>query len=494
MTYAVPDPAPRCFELLGISHRTAPLSVLEGLAMAPEEVDAFYAHLRADGQMSQALLLSTCNRTEFYGLKTCEGPLGDHLLTILREIVGAERLPPDKHLYRAHGREGIEHLFRVTSGLDSMVLGEAQILGQVRDAYDKSCTHFKPDPWFHRMVHAAIVAGKRSRSETEIGEGAVSVASAAVHLATRVFSELTKRTVVVIGAGDTSRLLAEHLAAATPKRLIIVNRTLARAEELAKRLGGAAYPWDKLVEAVAEADVVATAVRAAAPILDVPLLHRALVHRGGRPLAILDLALPRNVSPEVDALPNVFVNDIEALRHVVDSNLGRRKKEVPHVEAIIDEEIEHLFVWQRTREAGPLIATLRDSAEAIRQAELARLAGSLSEVERAAVDRATRAVVNKILHAPMATIRDLCCQDDVGERLEGLRDTVGRLKTLSEQQPGTSHGAKAEARRKLAHSVGEARDAGGAPEATALDRARADGPASDPVPLSVAGVRCREPR
>ena len=419
---------PWALELLGISYRTAPLAVLEGLALGPEEIRAFYEQARGVDGLGHAMVLSTCNRTEIYGLNGGAGAVAPKLAGILRGITGQSRFPPSEHLYRSVGRESVAHLFRVAAGLDSMILGEAQILGQVKEAYEASCAYLKPAPVFERLIRSVFIAAKRSRTETEIGRGAVSVASAAVHVATRIFSDLGKCTVVVVGAGDTSRLVVEHFRPHQPGRYIIVNRTFERAEALARSVGGIAWPWAQLPQALAEADILACAVRSPEPIVDDRMLERALSHRSGRVLAILDLGLPRNVTVAADAFPNVFVNDLDAFRQVVDANLGRRKKEVQRVEAIIEEEVERLLEGQRAMQVGPLIAALRDTVEEIREAEVARATAGMSPAERTAVDRATRAIVNKLLHGPTTSIKELACRSENAAELDVVRALVARLK------------------------------------------------------------------
>ncbi len=420
---------PLGLELVGSSHKTAPIAVLEKLALSAAEIEAFYERVGEIPGVHNAMVLSTCNRTEIYALAQSEAEVGAALTTLLRELVG-DRFPGEEYLYRASGRDGLNHLFRVASGLDSLILGEAQILGQVKAAFDTSVLHGSPSPFFERVLRATFAAAKRSRSETDIGRGAVSVAGAAVHLATRIYSNLDKRTVVVVGAGDTARLLVEHFGSHSPRRIIIVNRTLARAEALARSAGAEAWPWEKLTEAVASADVAACAVRSETPILNRTIIEKAIEHRGGRTLALLDVGLPRNVAADVNALTNVFVGDIEALKQVVDGNLSRRKKEVTRVEGIIREEVDKLLEWQRSLAAGPVIAALRESVEQIRQAEVAKACAGLSTSERNAVERATRAVVNKLLHGPMMSIRELTKTDseEGSLRLAQIRRAVDELK------------------------------------------------------------------
>ena len=315
-----------------------------------------------------------------------------------------------------------------------MVLGEAQILGQVKNAYDTSCNYLPPQPAFERLLGAVFSAAKRSRLETEIGKGAVSVASAAVHLATRIFHDMSKRTVVVVGAGDTGRLVAEHFQAHRPQRTIIVNRTPERAATLAQTLGGVAWPWDDLARAIAEADVIACAVRSPQPVIDSVLLDQARAHRSGHPLAILDLGLPRNVALTTDKA-NVFVHDLDAFRQVVDSNLARRKKEIPQVEAIIEEEMDRLLDRHFSTQVGPLIAALRDGVESIRQAEVSKATTGLNDNERAAVDKATRAVIRKLLHGPTTSIKALARKNSGAAELEVVRELIARLEATPAKEP-----------------------------------------------------------
>ncbi len=414
-------------ELVGISHRTASVPVLEGLALSPEEIEAFYARIKELPAIKSAVVLSTCNRTEVYALGDGSAEAKQAITDTLRQLAGPQRFPPEDNLYFAAGRAALSHLFRVASGLDSMVLGENQILGQVKDAYEVAGRHLSPVAHFDRLMRAALAAARRSRAETEIARGAVSIASAAVHLASRIYS-IDRSTVVIVGAGDTGRLLAEHFQGHAPKRLIIVNRTKERALALARGAGGEAWDFSDLGRAVAEADIVACAVRSETPVLDVPLVERAMAHRGGRTLALVDLGLPRNVAAEAAGLPNVLVHDIEALRQVVDANLGKRKREVQRVEAIIDEEVDKLLDAQRELAAGPLIAALRETVEAIRKAEVDKATHGLSDKEREAVDRATRAVVNKLLHAPMTSIKEIARDPQEGAaRLAEIQGIVRRL-------------------------------------------------------------------
>jgi len=414
--------------LFGASLNSAPIEVLERLSLSREEVALFYQRLSGVKEVTDALILSTCNRTEIY-VSAAESisNIGSRLWEVLKEIIGSTRLPDGEHRYAYSGGTGLNHLFRVSCGLDSVILGEAQILGQVKDAYEGSRSYFQ-STYFERVLQSAFRVAGRSRAETAIGVGAVSVASAGVHLTNRIFSDYGDRTVVVVGAGDTGRLVAQHFAEKHPGRLVILNRTLERANEVAAISGGEAWPMTRMEEALVEADVVVTAIRTTSSLLDRALMEKIMKSRGNRMVAILDLGLPRNVKQDVNELFNVFLNDIDTLKRVVDGNLKHRQKEIPKVEVFIEEEIARLMDWQRSFEVGPLIGALRGRFEEIRQKEVARATRGMGSTEIAAVDRTTRAVVNKLLHGPVQAIHDYARQVEAGnENLAVIQKLFGTL-------------------------------------------------------------------
>jgi glutamyl-tRNA reductase len=415
--------------LLGVSHRTAPFETLERLALSPEEVNQLYAQLARDGQAQGALVLSTCNRTEIYA-HASDGHLAtsEYLTERLRAVVGPARFPERDIFYRHGGHEGAQHMFRVAAGLDSMILGEQQILGQLKSAYATAGEHLSQGTVFDKVVQSAFKVGARARSETEIGRGAVSTASAAVHLATRIYGDMSRCCVVVVGAGETGRLLAQHFAAQYPQRLIVLNRTLERAEVIAREVSGEAAPLANLAEILQSANIVATAVRTASPIITAAMLRAAVDKRSGAPLAVVDLGLPRNVDVAANELANVFVQDLQALQTLVDVNLAKRKKAVPDAEALITDELSRLDAWGQALSAGPLISALREAVEAVRAGEVERATRGMSQSQREAVDRATRAVVNKLLHGPMTSIKEYARQDEGGERIKVIQDVFRHLR------------------------------------------------------------------
>ncbi len=416
-------------EMLGASYKSAPFEALERLALTTDEIAAFYRRLASDGTADGALVLSTCNRTEIYAhLPDEHGDAGAYLAERLREVVGHERFPKGDAFYRHSGQASIEHMFRVASGLDSMILGEQQILGQLKSAYADAGEHLAQCTVFDRVVQSAFRVGARARAETEIGKGAVSTASAAVHLTTRIYGELSRCVVVVVGAGETGRLLAQHFASHYPQRLVIVNRTLEKAQALAREVSGEAADLAQLPRLLAEAHVVTTAVRSQGPAITSGMLEHAASVRPGTALALVDLGLPRNIEAPQSELENVFLHDLQALQSLVDANLARRKRAVPHAEVMVREELAKLDAWESAQSAGPLIAGLREAIEAVRAGEVERVTRGMTTDQRDAVERATRAVVNKLMHGPMTSIKEYARQNEGGtERLQVIREVFRHL-------------------------------------------------------------------
>ena len=416
-------------EMLGASFKSAPFEALERLALTSDEVAAFYRRLAQDGAADGALVLSTCNRTEIYAhVPDDRGDAAAYLAERLREVVGQERFPKNDVFYRHSGQASIEHMFRVASGLDSMILGEQQILGQLKSAYADAGEHLAQCTVFDRVVQSAFRVGARARAETEIGKGAVSTASAAVHLSTRIYGELSRCVVVVVGAGETGRLLAQHFASHYPQRLVVVNRTLEKAQALAREVSGEAADLAQLPRLLADAHVVTTAVRSQGPTITAEMLERAASMRPGTALALVDLGLPRNIEVPRSELENVFIHDLQALQSLVDANLARRKRAVPQAEVMVREELAKLDAWESAQSAGPLIAGLREAIEAVRAGEVERATRGMTAEQRDAVERATRAVVNKLMHGPVTSIKEYARQNEGGtERLQVIREVFRHL-------------------------------------------------------------------
>jgi glutamyl-tRNA reductase len=409
--------------LLGMSHRTADLATRESLAFSPEEGAALLREIAVREDVVEVAILSTCNRTELYAVT----PDPTAAEAALREAVGRRRgahaLSEGPTRYRRLGEEAALHLHRVAAGLDSLVLGEKQVLGQVKEAWCLARGAGSLGPLLDKLFASAVHAGKRARTETEIDAGAVSVASAAVALAGKVFGELEGRDVVVVGAGDTGRLAAVHFAERRPGRLRVLNRTPERAAALAAEVSGEAGGLDALPAALVETDVVALATRAPQPVLAAETVAAALRQRPRRPLVLLDLAVPRDVEPEAATLENVFLYPVDALRGLVEQSMERRHREAPRAAKIAAEECERFLAWWRGLGATPVLRELREHFERVRSEELARSLRHFSPGEQERVERLTRALVNKLLHLPTTRLKSLDLRS---------RDGLARLDTVRE--------------------------------------------------------------
>ena len=394
---------------VGLSHRTAPVELRECVDFARGGVEQALAALAARGVGRETVVLSTCNRAEIYAV-------GDNDATVERvsrffsEYHG---LPHDQmagHLYVRSGAEAARHLFRVAAGLDSLVVGEPQILGQVKAAYSTAHEGRFTAALMNRLFHSAFAAGKRVRSETGLGEGAVSVSYAAIALAKKIFGDLKGRSVLILGAGEMAKLTGVHLQAQHVKQITIASRTLQTAQSLAAHLGGTAVPWEALDSALHAADIVVTATGASEPVLTRARIDEAMRRRRGRALFIIDIALPRDVDAAAGDLDQVFLYNIDDLRAIVQENLARRTAELSRADAIVEEEVAKFVAWMQSREIVPTVVALRQRFEAIRQSELARLEPKLTGLPpeaRSRVDEVTRLIVEKLLLTPTEQLKSV---------------------------------------------------------------------------------------
>ncbi len=405
--------------LLGVNHRTAGLADREALAFNRDETVDLLRRLGRCGNLREIALLSTCNRSEFYVVAADAAGAEEHLRESVLGLRGRDLLGPGPHLTRATRTDVARHLFRVACGLESMVLGDVQILGQVKDAFTLARQAETSGPLLDRLFEAALHAGKRARAETSIGAGTVSVASAAIELAARVTAGLANRRVVVVGAGDTARLAAVHAAEHNVGRLTIVNRTREHAEAVAAETGGFGAELEHLPEALASADVVVSATRAPSALITADMLARAMAGRSERPLLVLDLAVPRDVEPSGEDVPGVVLHTIDGVRTVVDRHLAARLGQVLPVEAIVDEEAHRFTAWLRSLGAKTTVLALRDHFERIRSEEIDRQLAHASDEERERAERLTRALINRLLHTPTLRLKDADPASDDGlQRLQ----------------------------------------------------------------------------
>src|SRR5688500_16185964 len=415
--------------LVGVSHRTAPIELRERLDFSARGVDRALTALSASGVHHEATIVSTCNRVELYvGCDEIEAARRA-IQQFLSEFHGipAEQLAP--HIYSKTGQDAVAHLFRVAAGLDSLVMGEPQILGQVKDAFGVASQMGCTGPLLNKLFHSAFAAGKRVRTETALAEGAVSVSYAAVQLAKKIFGDLKGRTVVVLGAGEMGKLTAIHMQSQGIGRLIITSRTAAHATALAQSIGGTAVPWDSLNTTLVEADILITATGASTPIISRALIAQTMKARRQKPLFIIDIAVPRDVEGDAGDLEQVFLDNIEERQAVVQETISKRGTEASEAEKIIAQAVSRFTTWLNSRGAVPTIVALRQRFEAIRQSELRRLEpkmASLPPEARARVDEITRLIMEKLLINPTEQLKSTSDADtvaaysDVLTRLFGL--------------------------------------------------------------------------
>jgi glutamyl-tRNA reductase len=396
--------------LLGVSHKTAPVDVRERLDFSSRDLGAAVEALATRPSAAESVVLSTCNRSEVY--VACENP-GRARDEIIEFVSQYHSLTPDSftpHLFSLSDDAAAKHLFRVAAGLDSLVVGEPQILGQVKDAFETASGRRCTGPMLSKLFHWSFGVGKRVRSETALGEGAVSISFAAVTLARKIFGRLEGRRVLVIGAGEISTLTAEHLRAQGVGEIVITSRTPAHAETLAASVGGRAARWDEVSSLLIPADIVITATGSQRPILTRTQVEATTGRHRPDPLFIIDLAVPRDVEASVGDIEQVFLYNVDDLQSIVQENLSRRSREIAHAETIVAEELLKFATWQRSRGAVPTVVALRQRFDAIRRSELQRLDSKLAGLSpdaRARVDEVTRLIVEKLLLEPTEQLKAL---------------------------------------------------------------------------------------
>ena len=402
--------------IIGINHKTAPVELREKLSFTESQLTRSLAFCREQSRIYECAILTTCNRTEIYAVGTDQESLCQLIMQMLAEIkdIDTEAVRPNLYIYAQD--KAVQHLFTVTAGLDSMILGETQILGQVKDAYAKANEAGTVSSTFHALFRQAVTAAKRVQTETGINQNAASVSYAAVELAKKIFGRLDNRTVLILGAGKMSELTLRHLYDQGVKKVIVVNRTKERADKLADCFGGVAEYFEKRRDCLVQADIVISSTGAPHFVLEKEEMMSVMRSRRGKPIFLIDIAVPRDIDPKINDLDNVYLYDIDDLQAVVASNLKDREHEAVKARLIIREEISEFQIWFKTQEVTPLIAALRGKAEAIRQAELEvslgkRLA-SLSDKEKKHVENLTKAIVNRILREPVLRIKEFALDDN----------------------------------------------------------------------------------
>jgi glutamyl-tRNA reductase len=417
--------------VVGISWRTAPVAVREKLAFREEEVPGVLRGLTGALPVAEALLISTCNRVEVYGVaRAGHDPTGP-VRRFLAEIRDVRPADVADVLYDRRGGGAVRHVFSVASALDSLVLGEAQILGQLKAAYAVAGSAGTSGPVLGRCLERAFGVAKRVRTETSISRGAANVSSVAVELAGRVFGELAGKSVLVIGAGKMSTLAARHLYASGAQRIVVTNRSPEKAEALAAEIDGVARPWEDLEGLLVDADVVISSTGARAPILTKALLKKVTQARRWRPIMVIDIAVPRDAEPAIADFDGLYLFDIDDLEKVVAANLAERAKAAEHAARIVEHEAGQFERWLRSQGVVPTIRALRERFAQVAEAEVQKTLDALARrdhtpaQQREAIQRLVQLVVNKLLHPPTAALREASTPDEAALRAEVLCELFG---------------------------------------------------------------------
>jgi glutamyl-tRNA reductase len=412
--------------LVGTSHQRAPVELRELLAYDADLRRDALGRLAGDG--SEAVVLSTCNRTEVYAVSAEPAQVEERIYGELSSLSGLSHSELAPALYTVTDEAAAVHLFRVAAGLDSMVPGEAQILGQVREAYEAAREAETTGSMLHRLFRQALRVGKRVRTETAIGENPASVSSAAAELAERVFEGLEGRRILLIGAGKTADLTAANLISRGVGEIVVANRSPERAEALARRFGGRAVGLDTVEEEFAHADVVVASTGSQGLVVSSEQVARAMRARRGRPVFFIDIAVPRDLDPAINDLEGCYLYDIDDLERVVAESVAGRREEAVRAEAIVCEEADSFRAWQLSLDVVPAIASLRARAESIRREELDRVEGrlaSLSPSQRRTVEALTSQIVAKLLHQPTVRMKEAAAAADGGLYADAVRHLFG---------------------------------------------------------------------
>ncbi len=427
--------------LVGLNHTTAPVEIRERLAVPEAQLPEVLARLVRLPGVAEACALSTCNRVEVI-VAVQAVQRAEAAVHALIQWQGVDPSLVTSSLYRLEEAAAARHLFRVAAGLDSLVLGEPQILGQVKTAYAAALRARTAGPHLSRLFHTVFRVAKRIRTETGLGAQAVSVGHAAVSLARRIFDDLTTKRVLVLGAGEMAEITARHLLASGVRDVTVASRTAERARALATALGGRMLPFEEMTRGVGEADIVVASTGATAPIVHAGMVSELMRARRQKPLFFIDIAVPRNVDPHVHDLPNVYLYDIDDLKAVVEEGLTHRQREAGRAERIVDEELDAFVRGVRHRDVVPTVVALRRRFEAIRQAEIARMASALRDLtpeQRLAVERLTEGLLGKLLHPPTATLKRLA-EDAEGPLYAEALTMLFQLETPADGRPTSAAG------------------------------------------------------
>ena len=415
--------------LLGISinHRTAPVELREALHLSDEEIRKFIQQTK-ESSFTEGIIISTCNRTEIYAIPNNDKTSFKNLQELIKKYKSNFEVK-EENFQNFISRESVEHLFRVTSGIDSLLIGDNQIFKQVKDSFVISEEMNFAGVLIRRVMDAATRVGRRAISETSISEGAVTVSYAAVQLIEKIFSNLQKKSALIIGTGETGEIAAKHLRDRGIGRLALTNRSFEKAEKLAAELNTAVFPFSNFKEHLHKFDIVVSATSSEDLILTRADIETAMKKRNYASMVLMDIAVPRDIDPESKKIDYVFYHDIDSLNIIVDQNLSKRKTEIPKVEKIIQEELDVFFEWYNSLEAAPTIKTLRDYFESVRAEEVEKNINKFSEDDKEKLEIITKRIINKILHHPTIELRKISESDlraeDTAAKISIIRDLFG---------------------------------------------------------------------
>ena len=437
------------FVVIGVNHQTAPVEVREQFAIPEARLAEAVKSLAAYPGIEEGMIVSTCNRVEMLA-RTTNGSAD--LQGFLRQLYGFDPEPYRKYLYEYRSRDAVRHIFRVASSLDSMIVGEPQILGQVKEAYATARAVGAVNSQLDALLTRSFAVAKRVRNETAVATSAVSIASVAVDLAKKIFGNLQGTSVYLVGAGKMCELAARHLLAHGATQIYVANRTFERAAALAKKFNGTAVPFERLYETVPNADIVISSTGAPHAIFRKEHGERFLSQRRNRPMFFIDIAVPRDIDPELNKLDGIFVYDIDDLQQVVSSHIADRRTEADRAEAIVQLEVDKFESRLQTLDVVPTIVSLQEHLETVRQAEIDRVRGrlgTLSPEQELAVEALSRGIINKIMHTPITTLKSAARESseattvvDLVRKLFGLREP----RKAADEDAATVSGGKPGAR------------------------------------------------
>ena len=414
--------------VIGLSHKTAPISIRDKVTINPENHVKILDIIKANNNISESCVLSTCNRTELYGTLR-ENPENDLIVNTLFESMYSDLTTNlDEFLFFYTHEEAVRHLFEVSAGLDSLALGEPQIFGQVKDAYQVAANNKNTSSLLNRLFNKTFAVTKRIRTETRIGEGTISVSFAAVEMAQKIFGDLKPLKFLIIGAGDTGALTAQHFRDRGALNMLVANRTFERAEKLAAHIQGSAIRFDEITNYLKQVDVVVSSTGADKNTILKDQLKGVMKERKNKPLFLIDLGAPRDIEPEAGSMYNVFLYNIDDLKVIIDTNLASRKSEVISAKRIIDEEVKDFFTWYSTIGVIPTIQKLQERFESIRRAEIEHNIGKMNNSDPEQIELLTKSIIKKLLKEPILRLKDMAKSSDG----QGEAEVLKKLFNLSD--------------------------------------------------------------